>query len=257
MDQSTRVARQWLGGHPSRNGTRRVGSNVNKTTSLQRAVEAIPDGSSILMGGFYGIGTPHALIGELIRQNRRDLWLIAIEGGSPHYGIGRLLEAGCVRRLTASWIGNNKELIGELVAAGTLELELNPQGTLIERIRCGGYGLGGVLTPTGLGTWVEDSGIGRRVTANGSDWLYHPPLRADVCLVEAYRSDTVGNLVFRGTQMNAANTMCTAAGHVIATVMLPIGEPGSIQPHEVHVPGAFVDALVQTGRDQVEDPHER
>jgi acetate CoA/acetoacetate CoA-transferase alpha subunit len=218
------------------------------------AVEQIPDGSRVLVGGFYGIGTPHAIIDEIVRRGRRDLWIFALEGGSPHYGISKLLEAGCVRKLTTSWIGNNKDLIGTLVAGGTLALELNPQGTLIERIRCGGYGLGGVLTLAGLGTYVEEQGIGQRVTANGRDWLYHTPITADVCIVEAHRADRFGNLVFRGSQMNYANTACTAADLVIASVMLPIGEPGSIQPEDVHVPGIFVDGLVQTCGLQTEEP---
>lgn len=226
---------------------------MDKRTSCRLAVDQIPDGSRVLVGGFYGIGTPHDIIDEIVRRGRRDLWVIALEGGSPSYGIGKLLEAGCVRKLTTSWIGNNKDLIGTLVAQGSLELELNPQGTLIERIRCGGYGLGGVLTQSGLGTYVEEQSIGVRVAANGRDWLYHTPITADVCIVEAHRADAVGNLVFRGSQLNYANTVCTAADLVIATVMMPIDEPGSIRPEEVHVPGIFVDLLVRTCGQQIED----
>jgi acetate CoA/acetoacetate CoA-transferase alpha subunit len=225
---------------------------VNKTTSIEKAVGRISDGSSLLVGGFYGIGTPHSIIGEIMRHGKKNLTVISIEGGSPGYGLGKLIGSGCVSKLVVSWLGNNKNAIYKLISEGKLEMEVNPQGTLVERVRAGGYGLGGVLTPTGLGTYIEANNIGTRMTVNGKDWLYHTPIKADVCIVEAYQGDEFGNLIFRGSQMNINNTMCTAADFVIASVMCPICPVGGLVPTQVHTPGCFVDAVVQTENKQRE-----
>ena len=217
---------------------------MNKTRTAEEAVSHIENGSTLLVGGFYGVGTPHVLVDEIVRQGKRDLTIVTVEAGSPGYGLGKLLENGCASRLIATWIGNLKGTVNALMEAGKLELEINPQGTLVERIRSGGYGLGGVLTPTGLDTYIEETGIGTRMTVDGRDWLYHTPIWAETCIVEAYRGDVLGNLAFRASQMNFNNTMCTAAGLVIATVMEPIGPRGSMEPLEIHVPGVFVDMVV-------------
>ena len=132
-----------------------------------------------------------------------------------------------------------------MVDSGEIDLELNPQGTLVERIRAGGFGLGGILTPTGLGTMIEEKGYGQRIHLNGRDWLYHTPLKADVTIVEAYDADEAGNLIFRRTQRNFCDTMCFAGETVIASVVNPIKKNGEIDPDAVMVPGVVVDYLVQ------------
>ncbi len=144
-----------------------------------------------------------------------------------------------------------------MVEKGEIELELNPQGTLIERIRAGGFGLGGVLTPTGLGTIVEERGYGTRIRLNGRDWLYHTPLKADGAVVEAFDADEAGNLVFRRTQRNFCDTMCFAAETVIASVVNPIRKKGEIDPDGVMVPGVVVDYLVQREAEHVGTDRQR
>ena len=225
---------------------------MDKIKTIEEAVNLIKDGDKVLVGGFYGLGTPHKVIDEIVRQQKKDLTIIGIEAGSPNYGVGKLIENGCVSKLIVSWIGNLKSTVNTLIAEGKLEMELNPQGTLVERIRAAGFGLGGILTPTGLGTYIEDQKIGERVTFNSKDWLYHTPLRGDVCIVEAFQGDKLGNLVFRGAQMNICNTMCASADLVIASVMSPINSLGSIEPEAIQVPGTFIDVLVQVDEKQVE-----
>jgi acetate CoA/acetoacetate CoA-transferase alpha subunit len=147
-----------------------------------------------------------------------------------------------VKKFICSWFGYTP-LIGELYSNGELDLELNPQGTLVERIRAGGYGLGGVLTRSGLDTMVEEK-WGCRMTLNGQEWLYHTPIRGNVAIVEAYRADMTGNLVFRRAQRNFSPVMCFAADLVIASVIKPIEPVGNLDPDEIMVPGAVVDILV-------------
>jgi acetate CoA/acetoacetate CoA-transferase alpha subunit len=225
---------------------------MNKIQKIEEAVSQIKNGDTVLVGGFYGVGTPHNIIDEMIRQNKKELTVITVEAGSPNYGVAKLLENRCVKKLIATWMGDLKHTVNELIEEGSMELEINPQGTLVERIRAGGYGLGGILTPTGLGTYVEEKGIGERYEFNGKAWLYHTPIKGDVCIVEAYGADVVGNLLFRGTQNNFNDMMCTSADLVIASIMCPICEKGEIEPIHVQVPGIYVDILVQGTEEQVE-----
>src|SRR5678815_4124737 len=139
-----------------------------KTISLQDAVELIPAGASLMIGGFMGVGTPERIVDELVRQNKRDLTVIANDNALPGVGIGKLVGAGLVRKTITSHIGLNPETQKRMFA-GTLEVELSPQGTLIERIRAGGYGLGGVLAATGVGTMVEEGK--RRIDVDGKEYL--------------------------------------------------------------------------------------
>jgi len=132
-----------------------------------------------------------------------------------------------------------------LVDKGELELELNPQGTLVERIRAAGYGLEGILTLTGLDTMIEEKGYGKRVNLDGKDVMYHTPIKADVTIVEAYEADKNGNLIFRRTQRNFNDVMCFAGDLVIASVVKPIKEKGELDPDSIMVPGTLVDILVQ------------
>ncbi|MBN1827831.1 MAG: CoA transferase subunit A [Deltaproteobacteria bacterium] len=217
---------------------------MSKIKPLEEAIGHVKSGMTLHIGGFYGVGTPDEFIGEIIRHGIKDLTVVTNDSGTPEEGVGRLLYAGCIGKLILSWCGLTP-IVPELVQKGKLELELTPQGTLAERIRAAGYGLGGVLTRTGLGTIVEEKGLGTRITVNGTECLYHPPLKADVTLTEAYMADKNGNLIFRRTQNNFNEVMCTAADMVIASVYKPIVEMGELHPDAVNVPGPLVDILVQ------------
>ena len=206
----------------------------------------INDGDVVMVGGFYTIGTPEDLVDEIIRQGKKDLTIINNDGGRPDTALGRLLYSGLCKKVILSWCGYLSEL-PSMVEEGKIELELNPQGSLIERIRSAGFGLGGVLTPTGLGTYIEEQGYGTRMNINGTDYLYHTPLKADVTLVQAYAADEAGNLIFHRTQRNFNDSMCYAGEKVIASVATPICQKGRLDPDSIMVPGAIVDYLVQEG----------
>ena len=217
---------------------------MEKIYSLEEAVSKIKDGDVVLAGGFYAIGTPDNIIDEIIRQGKKNLTIVTNDGGTPTEGVGKLIYNGCVKKLILSWCGATP-LVPELIEKGMLELELNPQGTLVERIRAGGYGLEGILTKTGLGTMIEKKGYGIRVHLNEQDMMYHTPIKGDVTIVEAYESDKAGNLIFRRTQRNFNDVMCTASTLVIASIVNPIKEMGMLDPDIIMVPGVFVDVLVQ------------
>lgn len=219
---------------------------MNKLITMEEAAAMIHDGDTVMVGGFYTVGTPEALVDEILRQGKKDLTIINNDGGNPNSALGRLLYSGLCKKVILSWCGYLNELPA-MVEEKKIELELNPQGTLIERIRAGGFGLGGVLTPTGLGTYIEQQGYGQRVHMNGKDYLYHTPLKADVTIVQAYAADEAGNLIFRRTQRNFCDTMCFAGETVIASVVTPIQKKGDIDPDAVMVPGVVVDYLVQEG----------
>lgn len=214
---------------------------MNKVVSIEAAVERIRDGASILVAGFLTVGMPVRLIEALLEQGTGDLTIYTNDGGYQDRGVGRLVVAGQVRKLVTSHFGLNQEL-SRLANAGQLEVELVPQGTLVEQIRSGGAGLGGVLTPTGVGTLV---GQGKpRVTVGGLTYLLEPAIRADVALLHAHLADRDGNLVYRRAARNFNPTMATAAGLVIAEAeeILPVG---AIDPDSVHTPGVLVDMVVQ------------
>ncbi|MDR2452154.1 MAG: 3-oxoacid CoA-transferase subunit A [Candidatus Accumulibacter sp.] len=210
---------------------------------LDQAVRLIRDGDTVLAGGFYGNGTPALIVDELIRQGQKNLTIANNDGNTTEKGVGRLIASGQVKKFICSWCGR-LGILPQLVDEGKIELELCPQGTFAERIRAAGFGLGGVLTPTGLGTIVEEKWA-ERVTLNGRDWLYHAPLKGNVAIVEADRADTEGNLVFHLTQRAFSQVMCFAADLVIAEINRPIEPAGNIDPQDVHVPGVVVDILVQ------------
>ncbi|MBV9889402.1 MAG: 3-oxoacid CoA-transferase subunit A, partial [Rhizobacter sp.] len=161
-----------------------------KTILLQDAVAMIPDGATVMVGGFMGVGTPVRLMNEIVRQGKHNLTVIANDNAMPGVGIGKLISAGAVTKTIASHIGLNPGTQKKMLA-GELEVELVPQGTLIERIRCGGFGLGGVLTPTGVGTLVEEGK--ERIEVAGRAYLLETALRADFALVQAFVADTFGN----------------------------------------------------------------
>ena len=165
-----------------------------KTISLERSVAMIPDGATLMIGGFMAVGTPERVVNEIVRQGKRDLTVIANDTATPGTGIGKLVAAKLLRKVVTSHIGLNPETQRQMMA-GELEVELVPQGTLVERIRAGGYGLGGVLTPTGLGTPVEEGK--QRIELDGKSYLLETALRADFSLVHAFVADYFGNLGMR------------------------------------------------------------
>jgi len=211
-----------------------------QTTTLESAVALIPDGASLMIGGFMGVGTPERLMDELLRQGKRDLTVIANDSALPGVGIGKLVSGKAVRKVIASHIGLNPETQKKMIA-GEIEVELIPQGTLIERIRAGGYGLGGILTPTGVGTVVEEGK--RKIEVDGRDYLLELPLRADFALVQAFLADYLGNLTYVLTARNFNPVIAMAATTVIvdAEHIVPIG---MISPDHVMTPAPIVDYLV-------------
>jgi acetate CoA/acetoacetate CoA-transferase alpha subunit len=211
-----------------------------KTISLHDAVAMIPDGASLLIGGFMGVGTPERVVDELVRQRKRDLTVIANDNAMPGVGIGKLVSAGLVRKTIASHIGLNPETQKKMLA-GEMEVELVPQGTLIERIRAAGYGLGGILTPTGVGTVVEQGK--QRIEVDGRPFLLETALRADFALVQAFLADYVGNLQYVLTARNFNPVIAMAADTVIveAENIVPVGV---IAPDHVMTPAPVVDYLI-------------
>jgi acetate CoA/acetoacetate CoA-transferase alpha subunit len=211
-----------------------------QTISLERSVEMIPDGANVMIGGFMAVGTPERVVDELVRQEKRDLTVIANDTAMPDRGIGKLVAAKRVRKAIVSHIGLNPETQRQMLA-GEMEVELVPQGTLIERIRAGGYGLGGVLTQTGLGTPVADGK--QRVQIDGKSYLVEPALRADFALVHAFVADYLGNLGYALTARNFNPVIAMAGGTVIACAdnIVPVGV---IPPDHVMTPAPVVDYLV-------------
>jgi acetate CoA/acetoacetate CoA-transferase alpha subunit len=211
-----------------------------QTIPVDQSVAMIPDGASLMIGGFMAVGTPERLIDEIVRQNKRNLTVIANDTATPEQGIGKLIGAKLVRRAIVSHIGLNPETQRQMMA-GELEVELVPQGTLIERIRAGGYGLGGVLTPTGLGTPVEDGK--QRIEVNGKTYRVEIALKADFALVQAFLADYLGNLSYALTARNFNPVMAMAGDTVIASAdnVVPVGV---ISPDHVVTPAPVVDYLV-------------
>lgn len=217
---------------------------MNKISTSEAVVERIGDGAVVMIAGFLGAGTPESLVEAIKDKGIRNLTLIANDTAFPDRGVGKLVVSKQAARLIVSHIGTNPET-GRQMHAGEVAVELVPQGTLAERIRAGGAGLGGVLTPTGIGTPVEEGK--EKITVKGQEFLLELPLRADVALLKAHKADPQGNLVFRGTSRNFNPVMATAADFVAveADQLVPLG---AIKPDEVMLPGIFVDAVVHRPR---------
>ena len=211
-----------------------------QTILLDRAVEMIPHGASLMVGGFMGVGTPDRVIDEIVRQGKRNLTVIANDTAKPGVGIGKLVRAKALRKVIVSHIGLNPET-QQLMMSGQLNVELVPQGTLIERIRAGGCGLGGVLTSTGLGTIVEENK--QRVEVDGKSYLVETALRADFALVHAFLADYIGNLSYALTARNFNPVIAMAVTTVIANAdhIVPVGV---IAPDHVITPAPVVDYLI-------------
>lgn len=214
---------------------------MRKTVGIEDAVAKIPDGASLMIGGFMGVGTPMRLIDELVRQRKKGLTVIANDTARPGVGIGKLIAARLVQRVVASHIGTNPETQKQMIA-GDIHVELVPQGSLAEKIRAGGYGLGGVLTPTGVGTSVEDGK--QKVDIGGKTFLIELPVRADFALINARRADHLGNLTYALTARNFNPLMAMAADTVIAEPqeIVPVG---TIAPDDVATPSVLVDYLIK------------
>jgi len=214
-----------------------------KTVSVQDAVAMIPDGATLMIGGFMAVGTPERLMDELVRQDKRNLTVIANDTAKPGLGIGKLVDAGLVSRTIASHIGLNPETQRQMIA-GKMAVDLVPQGTFVERVRAGGCGLGGVLTATGVGTLVEEGK--QKIEVDGKSYLLETALRADFALIHAFLADYSGNLSYVLTARNFNPVMAMAASTTIVTVdhIVPVG---LIAPDHVVTPAPLVDFLVTKG----------
>jgi acetate CoA/acetoacetate CoA-transferase alpha subunit len=211
-----------------------------KTLSLEKSIAMIPDGASLMIGGFMAVGTPEQVIDEIVRQNKRGLTVIANDTAMPGKGIGKLVAAKLLRKVIVSHIGLNPETQRQMMV-GELDVELVPQGTLIERIRAGGFGLGGILTRTGLGTPVQE---GKQIAKlDGKEFLVEPALRADFALVHAFVADYLGNLGYALTARNFNPVIAMAADTVIVSAdnVVPVGV---LPPDQVMTPAPVVDYLV-------------
>jgi acetate CoA/acetoacetate CoA-transferase alpha subunit len=213
---------------------------MRRAISAAEAAVLIPDGASVMFGGFMGVGTATRVVQALVERGARGLTIVGNDTARPGVGVGRLIEAGCVARAIVSHIGTNP-MTQQKMIAGEIEVELVPQGTLAERIRAGGGGLGGVLTPTGVGTTVAE---GKQIiTVQGREFLLELPIRADFALIHAHEADYNFNLTYRLTATNFNPVMALAADCVIAEPddVVPVGV---LPPDAVRTPGILVHHLV-------------
>lgn len=216
---------------------------MKKLVPMETAIAKIADGMTVMIGGFIGCGNAHHIVQAVVDAGVTDLTLISNDASVPGYGLAKLVEHKRLRKLITSHVGTNPQVAAQL-NAGELELELVPQGTLVERIRSGGAGLGGVLTPTGLGTLVAE---GKPViTVDDRSFLLEKPLRADVALINGYKVDPLGNIWYRGNARNFNPVMATAADLVIVEADRLVGL-GEIPPEDVVTPGVLVDYIVEGG----------
>lgn len=216
---------------------------INKIISIEEAADKVKNGMTIMVGGFLANGTPEAIIDELVRKNVRNLTLICNDTGFPDKGVGKMVVNKQFKKIIASHVGTNPETANQM-NSGETEVVLTPQGTLAEQIRCGGTGLGGFLTPTGIGTEVEE-GKEKKII-NGKEYLLELPLRADVALLKAKRVDKKGNMIFAKSARNFNPLMAMAADIVIVQAD-EIAEIGEIDPEQVMSSGIFVDYIVGGG----------
>lgn len=214
---------------------------MNKFISIEKAVAQVKDGMTVMVGGFLANGTPNAIVDALAKSGVKNLTLICNDTAFPNKGVGQWIANKQVKKLIVSHIGTNP-CTSEQMNSGELEIEFVPQGTLAERVRCGGAGLGGFLTTTGMGTIVAE---GKPVVqVDGKDYLLEKPLRADIALVGASLGDKSGNLVYKGTSQNFNPLMASAADLVIAEIE-DLVEVGELFPELVKTPGIFVDYIIE------------
>jgi len=214
---------------------------MNKLVDVDEAIKKVKNGQVVMIGGFMSCGTPETIIDALVEKGVRDLVVIANDTAMPGKGIGKLISNRQIKKIFASHIGLNRET-GEQINEGSIEAELIPQGTLAERIRSAGAGLGGILTPTGIGTSVENNK--KIIEVNGKKFLLELPLEADIALIKAYKADSYGNLIYNKSACNFNPIMALAAKYVIAEVEEFI-ENGNIDPEIVKTPGLFINMIVR------------
>ncbi len=222
-----------------------VENKFGKIKTVEEAMEYIQDGMTIMIAGFGGVGSSYRLVNEIIKKNVKNLTLISIDAGDPNVGPDHIIQNEQVKKLITSHIGATPTT-GKLMNEGKLEVEFSPQGTLAERIRAGGVGLGGILTDVGLGTMVEEGKP--QVVVNGKTFLIESALRADVAIILAEKADSFGNLVYSKTARGLNPLMAMAADMTIvdAKEIVPLG---AIDPEDVVTPGAFVEVIVHGGGD--------
>ena len=216
---------------------------MNKVIDIQKAVDMIPDGAVIMFGGFMGNGSAHKIIDALIAKNIKDITVICNDAGFPDYGVGKLVVNKQCKKVIASHIGLNKEM-GRQMSAGETEVDLVPQGTLVEQIRAHGYGLGGILTKTGLGTLVADGK--QKIEVDGDEYLLEKPLKADFAIIFGSIVDKKGNVVYKGSVNNFNHVMASAADITIIEAEKLV-EVGEIQQNAVVTPGVLVNYIVDGG----------
>ncbi len=214
---------------------------MNKFITVEEAVSKVKSGMTVMIGGFLAAGTPNRIVEALSKSDVKDLTIIANDTAYPDKGIGLLITNKQVKKVIASHIGTNANTIQQLNDK-ELVVEFSPQGTLAERIRCAGAGLGGVLTPTGLGTVIEEGK--EKVTVDGKEYLLEKPLHADIALIGANICDETGNAIYKGTTQNFNPMMATAADVVIVEAQ-EVVKTGAISMEQVHTPGIFVDYIVK------------
>lgn len=214
-----------------------------KVVTIEEAISHVKDGMTIMVGGFLSCGTPHKLVDALVERGVKNLTLICNDSGFVDSGVGKLVVNKQIKKLIASHVGTNKET-GRQMNAGEMEVVLVPQGTLAERIRAAGAGLGGILTPTGVGTVVEEGK--RKIEIDGKEYLLELPLRADVALLFGQTVDKAGNIVYYGATRNFNTIMATAADVVIVEAGNLV-EVGEIDPNNVVTPGLFIDYIAVGG----------
>jgi len=213
----------------------------NKISSIEEIKPLFKSGMSLMIGGFLGVGTPENIIDMMINMGLKDLTVIGNDSAFVDRGVGRLIAGGMIKKYITTHLGTNPEAI-KRYNEKSMDVEFNPQGTLIERIRAGGSGLGGVLTQTGLGTLVEE---GKQiVTVNGKEYLLETPLRADIALIRGSESDAFGNTRYYGTSRNYNPSMALAADTVIVQAE-EIVEFGVMKPEDIVTPGVVIDHVVK------------
>lgn len=218
---------------------------MSKVFKREDVINQFKDGQTIMISGFASTGEPKELVDLLLESNAQNLTIISNDTGYSGRGVGRVFESGQGKKLICSYIGMDPDalaMVDRKVKSGEMELELNPQGTLCERIRSGGAGIGGILTQTGIGTVIEKGK--QKIDVNGKTYLLETALHADIALIKAWKADTVGNLIYRGTSRTYNPVMATAADIVIvqADEIVPAG---TFDPEVVVTPGVFVNMIIQ------------
>ena len=214
---------------------------MNKIKTIEEALEYIKDGMTIAVGGFLGVGTPEMLIDAVIEKGIKDITLICNDTAFPDRGVGKWVVGKNVKKVIVSHVGTNPET-GRQMNTGELEVELVPQGTLAERVRAAGAGLGGILTPTGLGTVVENGK--QKIQVDGKEYLLELPLKSDIALVKGSVVDKKGNIYYKKSTRNF-NPLIASAADIVLVEAEEIVEVGQIDPTDVMTPSVFVDVIVQ------------